>query len=465
MTTLSQAKQRLLTLGFDFHADGGGGYEIYREQIRVGRVYSDQDLIGWQLPTVLVGVPMMDQAEARATVDAIKGHMDSARKLLLDLEEREGWRALGYASWRACAQAEFGQSSAQVYRLLTAAKIEQAIDSPIGENPESHLRPLVTLDTPEQQKAALDRATELAGDRVRTAKDVQAAVEEIKPPARPPVPADLAGWHWMSGRPGTFQLTNGDYETRVYDHPDRACAGARLYQKSQQPDATIAAGAIVPDFAAVVARWDALGWRLLHDLNGPANDRYRLLPMDGRTVGIANMQWQEVLSRLEIQERRAAEQHADLVVGQRTDPHQADPQEPPPPTPDRASSSSFTSDEYQAWAETDQILLDKAANAIRRADYDVADVLLSQVVVKTAARDALAATLPSAPVAPAGPLDVRDEAIRLTTQLSPLLLQIHTEDLAALSMAIANLNECREGTEGKHLNGVIWAYLDVEMED
>lgn len=365
MTTLSQAKQRLLTRGFDFHADGGGGYEIYREQIRVGRVYSDQELIGWQLPTVLatasfgdalhalesrgvtveclgedekdrsrgliyringrevdrdgviglahaptvlVGVPMMDQAEARATVDAIKGHMDSARKLLLDLEEREGWKALGYASWRACAQAEFGQSSAQVYRLLTAAKIEQAIDSPIGENPESHLRPLVTLDTPEQQKAALDRATELAGDRPRTAKDVQAAVEAIKPPTRPSIPADLAGWHWMSGRVGTFQLTNGDYETRVYDHPDRAIIGARLYLKSQQP---------------------------------------------------------------------------------------------PPPTPDRASSSSFTPDEYQEWAETDQILLDKAANAIRRADYDVADVLLSQVVVKTAARDALAATLPSTPVSTA----------------------------------------------------------------
>lgn len=453
MTTLSQAKQRLLTTGFDFHADGGGGYEIYREQIRVGRVYSDQDLIGWQLPTVLVGVPMMDQAEARATVDAIKGHMDSARKLLLDLEEREGWKALGYSSWRACAQAEFGQSSAQVYRLLTAAKIEQAIDSPIGENPESHLRPLVTLDTPEQQKAALDRATELAGDRPRTAKDVQAAVEEIKPPARPTIPADLAGWHWMSGRLGTFQLTNGDYETRVYDHPDRAIIGARLSLKSWQPDATIAPAAIDPDFAAVVARWDALGWRLLRDLNGPANDRYRLLPMDGRTVGITNMQWHAVLSRLDIQERKAAEQHAD-------------PQEPPPPAPttDRASSSSFTPDEYQAWAETDQILLDKAANAIRRADYDVADVLLSQVVVKTAARDALAATLPSAPVAPAV-TDVRDEAIRLATQLSPLLLQIHTEDLAALSMAIANLNECREGTEGKHLNGVIWAYLDVEAED
>lgn len=139
---------------------------------------------------VLVGVAMMDQVEARQAVEQIKTHLDSARRQLLDLYEREGWRALGYTSWRACATAEFGQSSAQIYRLLSAAQIEQAIDSPIGEIPESHLRPLGKLDSGDEQRAALDRAGEIAGSGPRTAAHVQQAVDEIKPKATPTLHPD-----------------------------------------------------------------------------------------------------------------------------------------------------------------------------------------------------------------------------------------------------------------------------------
>lgn len=130
-------------------------------------------------------IVLMDQAEARRTIEQIKAHFDGARRLLLDLEDREGWRALGYKSWRECTTAEFGQSQAYLYRQLTAAKIERALDSPIGEIPESHLRPLAQLDTPAEQHQALDRATEIAGNGKRTAAHVQQAVDEIKPPAEP----------------------------------------------------------------------------------------------------------------------------------------------------------------------------------------------------------------------------------------------------------------------------------------
>jgi hypothetical protein len=140
---------------------------------------------------VLVGVAMMDQVEARQTVEQIKTHLDSARRQLLDLYEREGWRALGYTSWRDCATAEFGQSSAQIYRLLSAAQIEQAIDSPIGEIPESHLREVAKLDTPDQQRQALQAAHAATGGKP-TARDVRQAAEQIKP-TRPNAPA---GWVW-----------------------------------------------------------------------------------------------------------------------------------------------------------------------------------------------------------------------------------------------------------------------------
>jgi len=93
--------------------------------------------------TVACETVLMAEDEARAAVVAVRRHFDSARQLLLDLYEREGWRALGHASWRACVTAEFGQSQAYLYRLLEAARVERDF-SPIGETgpplPESRLR-------------------------------------------------------------------------------------------------------------------------------------------------------------------------------------------------------------------------------------------------------------------------------------------------------------------------------------
>ena len=37
------------------------------------------------------------------------------------------WQALGYASWRECVTAEFGDSKAYLYRQLTAAVIEREL--------------------------------------------------------------------------------------------------------------------------------------------------------------------------------------------------------------------------------------------------------------------------------------------------------------------------------------------------
>ncbi len=132
--------------------------------------------------SVLVGVPMMDATEARQIVSNINRHFDAARRELLELHDREGWRALGYSSWRDCAQAEFGQSAAYLYRQLAAAKIELVLDSPIGEIPESHLRPLTQLDTPAQQRRAYQAAT---ANGPATAKKVQQAVAEVTAPELP----------------------------------------------------------------------------------------------------------------------------------------------------------------------------------------------------------------------------------------------------------------------------------------
>lgn len=146
------------------------------------------DLIAAPTDAVFVGVPMMDEAEARATVTRIKTRIDIARGELLELHDREGWRALGYKSWETCARQEFGGSAAQMYRLLSAAQIERAIDSPIGEYPESHLREVARLDTPDQQKQALEAARAHAKSKP-TAKDVRQAATEI---SAPDLPIDFA---------------------------------------------------------------------------------------------------------------------------------------------------------------------------------------------------------------------------------------------------------------------------------
>ena len=124
-------------------------------------------------------LPMTEQ-EARETTNKIKQNLLTARQLLLSMYERKGWKVLGYGSWREYGAVEFGYSEAYVYRLMTAAKVENNI-SPIGEKaiPESQLRPLTALP-PEQQREAWERAQEIAGDKPLVARDVQAAVNELQ---------------------------------------------------------------------------------------------------------------------------------------------------------------------------------------------------------------------------------------------------------------------------------------------
>lgn len=94
----------------------------------------------------------MDANDARDCVAQINHHLNrvehhanEARALIWELHARDGWKALGYASWRACVMAEFEQSSSSVYRQLNAALVELDL-SPTGgiagEINERVLRPL-----------------------------------------------------------------------------------------------------------------------------------------------------------------------------------------------------------------------------------------------------------------------------------------------------------------------------------
>lgn len=136
---------------------------------------------------------LMSRDDAEVCVQRIRAGMESIRTDVLRLKEGEGWRALGFLTWRDCVEEEFGQSQAYLYRLLSAAKIEREI-SPIGEKstpiPESHLRELAPLrDEPEAMREVWREVTETHGENV-TAANVREAVRHRLPDT--PTPREQA---------------------------------------------------------------------------------------------------------------------------------------------------------------------------------------------------------------------------------------------------------------------------------
>jgi hypothetical protein len=175
------------------------GTQVYLYQIIINlnalRVYLKGIKHMTDLPSPYRPVEMMTAEEARKRVAAINTGLNNVRGLLLDFYEREGWKALGYESWRTCVTAEFGQSERHLYRQLEAAQIEMRI-CPIGQKlesdelshisanensdpiTESHLRPLTKVP-PEDQATVYHLAQETAPKGKVTAKHVEKIIREI----------------------------------------------------------------------------------------------------------------------------------------------------------------------------------------------------------------------------------------------------------------------------------------------
>jgi len=125
----------------------------------------------------------MSAVEARTTVTEIKNHLNQVRVLLLALDERRGWKALGYESMRQCMLHEFkdtGSKLRQLYRELKAAHIEKVVcpRGHIGEIPEGHLRDLSKLP-PEQWFSAWNEVVATAPRKGVTTKHAARVVESL----------------------------------------------------------------------------------------------------------------------------------------------------------------------------------------------------------------------------------------------------------------------------------------------
>lgn len=126
--------------------------------------------------------------EARECADKINAGINNVRKNVVDLHDRDGWSALGYATWNECVDGEFKQCRSYIFYQLKAAQIEQNVtESTIvdcGKIPEGQLRPLSKLE-PDRQREAWQKAVETAPEGKVTAAHVSKVVREMTEPEKP----------------------------------------------------------------------------------------------------------------------------------------------------------------------------------------------------------------------------------------------------------------------------------------
>lgn len=143
---------------------------------------------------------LMTEIEARSLVNEINSGISTIGGKLLELYEREGWKVLGYNSWRECCMTELDLRQSRIYQLLDFAKVERNLSTIVekkqselasGNNPHSEkqieqlpqteflARPLTQLEQPEQQAQAWQLALDNTNGNP-TAKDVEKAVKRIK---------------------------------------------------------------------------------------------------------------------------------------------------------------------------------------------------------------------------------------------------------------------------------------------
>lgn len=148
------------------------------------------------------GAGMMDYDEATRTIDLLNKTADGVkdgltlyRALLIDLHDREGWKAKNCRSFSECIALFFNQSARYVYRQLAAGRIEQELagadghGSGVKDIPERHLRTLSRLKTPELRARAWAAVVEETSGNP-TQRAVEAKVQAMLAPPQSALPME-----------------------------------------------------------------------------------------------------------------------------------------------------------------------------------------------------------------------------------------------------------------------------------
>src|SRR5690242_10002088 len=76
--------------------------------------------------------PDLTPEQARDLTDRCKKGLVAVQFLLLEIQERNGHKALGYSSWTEYAEKEFGVNRNFVYKICLAAKMAREVGDPHG---------------------------------------------------------------------------------------------------------------------------------------------------------------------------------------------------------------------------------------------------------------------------------------------------------------------------------------------
>lgn len=120
----------------------------------------------------------MEAEEARQIVSEIRQKAEDMGYLLLELRDRQGWKALGYTSWTACLEQEFDKSRQHLYRLMWVAEINEQL-SPLGYTVNSKQAVVLHSLSPETRQAVVQEAYQR--DAAPTAAIMREVVQELAP--------------------------------------------------------------------------------------------------------------------------------------------------------------------------------------------------------------------------------------------------------------------------------------------
>jgi hypothetical protein len=180
-------------------------------------------------PTLVV---TLGSSDARRLTDELKAEVEAVWEKLLILYEGEAWRALGYKSWGAYFEAEFGQSRRRGYQLLEAGRVLVPVKNcsltPANEAQARELAPLLDELGEEALVQVWDGLVDEHGLEI-TAKLVRRAVQaKLKPevsraPAPPEVPPPVEVDQLAQAK-RTLSAAYGKASSLIFDwlvdHPD-----------------------------------------------------------------------------------------------------------------------------------------------------------------------------------------------------------------------------------------------------
>lgn len=178
-----------------------------------------------------------DAAEARELTDAIKEGVEKTYRRLLQAHRWRAWSALGYASWRDYAQAEFGIGQSRAYQLLDQARvveeIEQAVSTSV-ELTEAQVRDLkphlpavidqvreATADVPDDEKPAA------AAEAIRQARAHVTQTTRVSEATKVEHDVDTTTGEILTDEPGTItKLTGHNSVSDPSDSPSAVASHA-----------------------------------------------------------------------------------------------------------------------------------------------------------------------------------------------------------------------------------------------